>query len=149
MDRLRVFSMSIDVPKGKLLADLRERAVVFCLGTALERYGRYYRSDEISFYAVSTGGPNGAETIRYDLSSRKEGITRITCYLLDTRSHGRRKPELVPARAMLDRLVRHGVATRIRSDYVTTKEQTVVDLFCDGKSFAARDLLKDLWGIEL
>lgn len=149
MDRFKSFSMGVDVPKERLLTDLRERAVVLCLGTALERYSRFYRSDEISFYAVTEGGPSGAESIRHDLSRKKEGITRTTCYLLETKTHGRRKPELFPAGAILDRLIRHGVVTKIRGDYVTTKVQTVVDLFCDGKAFAARDLLKDLWGIEL
>ena len=149
MERLRRFSVTIDVPKEKLLADLRRRAVVFCLGTALERYSRFYRSDEISFYALADTGAHGAEAIRRDLSGEKEGITKATCYVLGTGIHGRRKPEPSPAKDAFGRLARHGVVTRIRGDYVTTKVQTVVDLFCDGKAFAARDLLKDLWGVQL
>lgn len=149
MERLRLFSLTIDVPKEKLLADLRRRPVVLCLGTALERYSRFYRSDEISFYALVGGEPDGAVTIRRDLSGRKEGITRAACYLLESRTHGRRKPEQSPSSEMFDRLIRHGFATRIRGHSMTTRVQTVVDLFCDGKAFAARDLLKDLWGVEL
>ena len=87
--------------------------------------------------------------IRHDLAARKEGITRATCYLLPTKIHGRRASEPIGTNEVLERLVAHGFADRTSGGYFTTKVQTVVDLFCDGKAFAARDLLKKLWGVEL
>src|SRR3972149_10132868 len=45
MPRLQQFTLSVDVPKEKLISGLARRPVVFCLGTALERYSRFYRAD--------------------------------------------------------------------------------------------------------
>jgi len=149
MSRLRRFTVAVDVRKEELLSDLRKRPVVFCLGTALERFSRFYRSDEISFYALDGKGPQSVGAIRNDLAARKEGITRATCYLLPAKVHGRRASEPIETKVVLDRLIAHGFADRASSGYFTTKVQTVVDLFCDGKAFAARDLLKELWGVEL
>ena len=149
MNRLRRFTVAVDVRKGDLLSDLRKRPVVFCLGTALERFSRFHRSDEISFYALDGKGPQSVGAIRNDLAARKEGITRATCYLLPTKFHGRRASEPIETKVLLERLMAHGFADRASGGYFTTKVQTVVDLFCDGKAFAARDLLKELWGVEL
>lgn len=149
MSRLRQYTVAVDMRKEKLFTDLRKRPVIFCLGSALERFSRFYRSDEISFYALDGKGPQSAGAIRHDLAARKEGITRATCHLLPTRTHGRRVSEPIEAKVVLDRLIAHGFADRASSGYFTTKVQTVVDLFCDGKAFAARDLLKELWGVEL
>jgi len=149
MSRLRRFTVAVDVRKEELLSDLRKRPVVFCLGTALERFSRFHRSDEISFYALDGKGPQSVGAIRNDLAARKEGITRATCYLLPTKFHGRRASEPIETKVLLERLMAHGFADRASGGYFTTKVQTVVDLFCDGKAFAARDLLKELWGVEL
>ncbi len=148
MPRLRQFTVSVDVPKGKLISDLARRPVVFCLGTALERYSRLYRADEVSFYALPGAGGGGVEAIRRDLAASKEGITRATCYSLPTKVHGRRERVAEP-RGALKGLLSFGFVEKGRGGYFTTRVQTVVDLFCDGKAFAARDLLKGLWGVEL
>ena len=148
MPRLRQFTVSVDVRKEKLISDLARRPVVFCLGTALERYSRFYRADEISFYGFPGASGRGVEAIRRDLSMSKEGITRATCYALPTRVHGRREVVADPPGA-LKGLQSFGFAEKTRDGYFTTRAQTVVDLFCDGKAFAARDLLKELWGVEL
>lgn len=149
MDRLRRFSTAVDTPKQKLLGGLRKFTVVLCLGTALERYSQFYRSDEISFYALAEGGPDGAEAIHRELIKEKEGITRATCYLIEGRTHGRREPRPTPARKTLERFTDYGVVSKAQGYYLTTKVQTAVDLFCDGKAFAARDLIKGLWQVEL
>ena len=149
MPRLRQFTLSVDVPREKLISDLARRPVVFCLGTALERYSRFYRADEVSFYAFPGGSRGGVETIRRDLSTSREGITRATCYLLPTKVHGRREEEVADAHKALDVLRSIGFVEKARDRCFTTRVQTVVDLFCDGKAFAARDLLKEVWGVEL
>lgn len=149
MARLRQFTVSVDVPKEKLVSDLARRPVVFCLGTALERYSRFYRADEVSFYAFPGGSGEGVEAIRRDFATSKEGITRATCYVLPTKVHGRREEQVADARSALDILRSFGFVEKARDRYFTTQVQTVVDLFCDGKAFAARDLLKEMWGVEL
>jgi biotin operon repressor len=148
MPRLRQFTLSVDVPKRKLMSDLARRSVVFCLGTALERYSRFYRADEVSFYAIPGASGVGVEAIRRSLRISKEGITRAACYLLPTKVHGRRE-ELADPRGALKALQSFGFAEKARDGYFTTRVQTVVDLFCDGRAFAARDLLKEMWGVEL
>jgi len=149
MARLRQFTVSVDVPKERLVLELARRPVAFCLGTALERYSRFYRADEVSFYAFPGGSRGGVETIRRDLSTSREGITRATCYLLPTKVHGRREEEVADAHKALDVLRSIGFVEKARDRCFTTRVQTVVDLFCDGKAFAARDLLKEVWGVEL
>jgi len=146
MPRLRQFTVSVDVPKEKLMSDAARRRVVFCLGTALERYSRFYRADEVSFYAFP--GTRGVDAIRRDVTGSKEGITRAACYVLPARVHGRRE-EIADRRETLKDLQAFGFAEKAEDGYFTTRAQTVVDLFCDGKAFAARDLLKEIWGIEL
>lgn len=149
MAGLRQFTLSIDLPRKELLSTLSGRPVVFCLGTALEVHSRFYRADEVSFYAFPGRTTRGADAIRRDLSAVREGITRASCYLLPTKLHGRREKELTAGRGGLDALKAHGFLEKTRMGYVTTKVQTVLDLFCDGRAFAARDLLKELWGVEL
>ncbi len=148
MPSLRKFTMSVDVPKEKLASHLARRPVVFCLGTALERYSQFYRADEISFYAFPGASGMGIEAIHRDLSTSKEGITRATCYSLPTKVHGRRE-EVADPRAALKALQAFGFVEKGRDGYFTTWVQTAVDLFCDSKAFATRDLLKELWGVEL
>lgn len=41
MARLRQFTANVDVRREKLVVDLARRPVVFCLGTALDRYSRF------------------------------------------------------------------------------------------------------------
>ena len=148
MPRLRQFTLSVDVPREKLISDLARRPVVFCLGTALERYSRFYRADEVSFYAFPGASGRGVDAIRRDLTASKEGITRATCYALPTKVHGRRE-EVADPRGALKVLQSFGFAEKAQDGYFTTRAQTVVDLFCDGKAFASRDLLKEMWGVKL
>ena len=148
MVRLRQFTLAVDIPKETLVSDLSPRPIVFCLGTALERYSRFYRADDVSIYAFPGGGALGAESLRRDLSNAREGITRVSSYRLPTKMHGRRARGL-PEERVLEILKASGFLAKTQKGFVTTKVQTVVDLFCDGKAFAARDLVKELWGVEL
>jgi len=149
MNGLRLFSVAVAGTKQALLSELRSHRVVFCLGTALERFSEFYRSDEVSFYAVGKDGPEGADGIRESLSAKGEGIARATCYFLDTRTHGRRAAVSADTDGTLDWLRESGMIEKSRGGYFTTKVQTVVDLFCDGRAYAARDLLRELWGVRL
>jgi hypothetical protein len=149
MAGLRRFTLSVDLQKEEVVTSLRKRGVVFCLGTALEVYSRFYRADEVSFYAFPGRAAEGAEAIRRDLAPLREGITKVSCYALPTRLHGRREAELTPRRGGIEVLRAQGFLEKAPIGLVTTRVQTVVDLFCDSRAFATRDLLKDLWGVEL
>ncbi len=149
LSRLRRFTLALDVSRSKAIAHLAERPIVFCLGTALERYSRFYRPDEVSFYAFEGVGPDSVDSLRTELSRWKEGMTRVGCYTLQVRTHGRRAVEPMAAAQILRRLEANGFAVRSRKGHYTTKVQTVVDLFGDGRAYAARDLIKELWGVEL
>jgi DNA-binding Lrp family transcriptional regulator len=149
MNSLRLFSMAVAGTKQSLISELRSRRVVFCLGTALEAFSEFYRSDEVSFYTVAGSRPEAAERIRESLAAKGEGIARVTCYAMDTRRHGRRAAASADLRGNLDWLRKCGIIERGRGAYFTTKVQTVVDLFCDGRAYAAKDLLRELWGVKL
>ncbi|MFQ5839019.1 MAG: hypothetical protein ACE5HJ_09625 [Thermoplasmata archaeon] len=149
MRQLRRFSLTLDSRKEKVISDLARRQIVFCLGTALERFSEFYRPDEISFYALAEHDSDSPEAVRRDLSAWGEGITRVSCYALESRLHGRRREEPAKAVELFDYLESAGFLERSGSGLFTTKVQTVIDLFCDGKAFATRDLLRELWGVEL
>lgn len=149
MEQLRRFSLSIDLHKEQLMALLSERQAIFCLGSALERYSEFYRPDEVSFYALGQSGSNSPDVIREDLSARREGITKVSCYGLETKLHGRRRETPRRESELLDYLERAGFVERAGRGLFTSKVQTVIDFFCDGKAFAVRDLLAHIWGVEL
>ena len=149
MNGLRRFSTAVAGTKQNLISELRTHRVVFCLGTALERFSEFYRSDEVSFYIIGGNGNQDIERIRESLAVRGEGIARATCYAMDMRRHGRRAAASTDLSGNLDWLRKCGIIERSHEAYFTTKVQTVVDLFCDGRAYAARDLLRELWGVRL
>jgi hypothetical protein len=149
MRQLHRFTLTLDARKEEVISDLAGRRIVFCLGTALERFSEFYRPDEISFYALTDHNSDSPEAIREDLATRREGITRVSCYALESRSHGRRKEQHTKGEEFLLYLEGMGFLESTQGGLFTTKVQTVIDLFCDEKAFAARELLRDLWGVEL
>jgi len=133
MRELRVFSISVAGKEETVIKELSKKQVIFCLGTAQERFTPYFRPDEVSFYSSD---PDGL----YDyLRSAKRGNTKITCYRIDyTRN-------IDDIGSVLDQLFAQKEG-RFRS---TTEVQTVVDMFCDGKGAYTKPLLKSLWGVEI
>ena len=117
MGELRTFTVSVDASEEKIINELAKKGVIFCLGTAMERYSAYYRTDEVSFYSREP------ETMHKYLRTAKEGFTKVSCYEIDY------------------------VQGKISGH--TTRVQTVVDMFCDGKGVYTKPLLRKLWGVEI
>lgn len=128
MRELRAFAVSVDIPEKEALGMIPSEAI-FCLGTAMERFGSYFRSPEISFYALDC-----------------EALTKLSCYRMDF---------LEPNEPASDRSVSFerqvGPPISRKTDGIrcTSPVLTVLDMFCDGKAHYTKELLKDLWEVEL
>ena len=140
MRELRAFSSSVDLPRQEVMESLREHAI-FCLGTALENYGSYFRSPEISFYAVDW------RRLENEYSRMREGLTKLTCYRMDFLEPG----GLVLDRSLLslERQVDDLISKRSDGSRYASEVLTVLDMFCDGKAHYTKELLKDIWELEL
>lgn len=123
MNEVRAFSIGVDAKEEKIFAELAKRGVVFCLGTAMEHYAAYYRPDQVAFYA------DDWEQIEKFLATAARGQTKISCY-------GKIESDTLS--------VISGSGARF-----TSKVQTVIDMFCDGKGAYTKPLLRELWGIEI
>ncbi|UCG68910.1 MAG: hypothetical protein JSV09_14150 [Thermoplasmata archaeon] len=135
MSELRSFTLNVDASEERVISKLSKQDAVFCLGTAQEKYTPYYRSDEVSFYSRN---PNKIYSF---LRTAKRGQTKVSCYNID---YVRFRNQKLNTFQLLDSLFAY------ESDgiKITTKVQTVVDMFCDGKSTYTKPLLKSLWGVE-
>ena len=149
MYRLRRWRMEVKASRESILAELARRRAVSCLGTALESYSSYYRPDEVSFYSIDLPGDESSDRLRKWFQVLGPGVARVRCYHLDSRKHGRREAASGDWKQVVKRLERIGFLERSGIHVRTTKIQTVIDLFCDGKAFAARELLRELWGIDV
>ena len=133
MKELRAFSVRVDATSEAVIEEMAKEGVIFCLGTAQARYSPYYGPDEISFYALDP------ERLLRIFSNASYGDNRIGCYRIDY------------VRTIQDRasLLDTRFAMTEGSISLTTKVQTVVDMFCDGKGAYAKPLLKELWGVQI
>ena len=137
MDELRLFTLSVNAPEKEVIKTLSKKGVVFCLGTAQRQHSAYYRPDEISFYSEEP------QKIHDFLKTAKRGHTKISCYRIDyIRYH---RYDEIDLAELLDSLF----ARKIDGKRITTKVQTVIDMFCDGKGAYTKPLLKNLWGVEI
>jgi hypothetical protein len=137
MDELRMFTLNVSAHEKKVIETISKKKVIFCLGTAQIQYAAYYRPDEISFYAQNP------KKIYDFLKTAKKGNTKLSCYRVDyIRYH---KYDDMNLTQLLDSLF----ARKIKSKRVTTKVQTVIDMFCDGKGVYTKPLLRNLWGVEI
>ena len=132
MQELRLFTRNIRAERTEVIRELAKKAVIFCLGSAMERYSNNFRAEEVSFYA------SDAESIRNMLSDAPIGNTRVSCY----------RPDYVRAAKEIPALFKDNMFTgKSRNVALTTKVQTAIDMFCDGKSAYAAPLLEELWGV--
>jgi hypothetical protein len=117
-----------------VVKELAARKVVFCLGTAMEMYSDLFRSEEVSFYGHET------DALRAWLDTAPSGNTQVSCY----------RPDYVRSVAEVPGLFKdHLFLGKIDGKAATTKAQTAIDMFCDGKGAYAAPLLKELWGVVL
>jgi hypothetical protein len=133
MKELRAFSVRVDATSEAVIEELEKEGVIFCLGTAQSRYSSYYRPDEISFYALDP------ERLLGIFSNASYGDTKIGCYHIDYVRTVQDRTSLLDTRFAMNE----------GSISLTTKVQTVVDMFCDGKGAYAKPLLKELWGVQI
>ena len=91
---------------------------ILCLDSALDKYSKYFRSNRICIYHEK---PN---LIKNKFEPYSGGIIRLEVF----------KPDM--------RLVED------QKNGVTSKLRTIIDMTCDGKTYVAKDLFEDLWGIK-
>lgn len=133
MNDLQVFNMHVNAKEEAVIKELSKKKAIFCLGTAQQRFTPYFRPDEVSFYST-----NPKEIYDF-LKSAKRGNTKLSCYKIDYLR------DVENINFLLDLLF----AKKERRAIFTTKVQTVIDMFCDGKGVYTKPLLKNLWGVEI
>ncbi|MCJ2564027.1 MAG: hypothetical protein LN417_08075 [Candidatus Thermoplasmatota archaeon] len=140
MRELRAFSVSVDTSREEVLGMLPSEAIL-CLGTSVERYGSYFRSPETSFYAVD------CEALEAEFSRLSEGLTKLSCYRIDFLEPD--GPASDRSMVSFERQVDSLISRKIDGMRYTSPVQTVLDMFCDGKAHYTKELLKDLWEVDL
>lgn len=141
MRELRAFSFSVDLPRQEVMSMIPSDGAIFCLGTAMEKYGSYFKSPETSFYAYDWKG------LEAKFSGMREGLTKLTCYRMDFLEPGGLVLES-PSRSF-ERQVETLISRRLDGSQYTSEVQTALDMFCDGKAHYTKELLRDIWGVEL
>jgi hypothetical protein len=91
---------------------------VLCLDSALDKYSRYYRSSRICIYHEKP------ELVKNTFEPYSGGIIDLEVY----------HPDMD-----LKEDVENGFTSKLR---------TVIDMTCDGKTYVAKDLFEQLWGIK-
>lgn len=99
---------------------LLEAGGTLCLETAGEDYGEFFRADRVCIYHETPAAVTDA------LTPHDGGVLPVSIY----------KPD-IPLEGDTEDGRR------------TTRFRTVIDLACDGKLYAAQDLIEDLWGVIL
>jgi len=137
MDELRMFTLNVSASEKKVIETLSKKKVIFCLGSAQIQYAAYYRPDEISLYAKNP------KKIYDFLKTARQGNTKISCYRVDYIRY--QNFDEMNLTQLMDSLF----ARKLKSKRITTKVQTVIDMFCDGKGVYTKPLLRNLWGVEI
>jgi hypothetical protein len=105
---------------------LSKEGATLCLESALEQYSGFFRGDRIAVYHPKP------RALLAKLSSGGEGLLPVAVYETDIPLEG-------------DQVHRNDAGEVER----TSKFRTVVDLVCDNRAYAARDLFTDLWGVRI
>ncbi|MDI6917512.1 MAG: hypothetical protein QMC80_06920 [Thermoplasmatales archaeon] len=112
-------SLNLRRSMDEIIEKLPEKCIL-CLDSALENYSKYFRIDRICVY----GNDDTVNLFKPWVG----GKTPVNIY----------KPDM--------NVEDDVVSNRKRA---TSKLRTVIDLACDRKIYLAKDLLKDLWGLEI
>jgi len=91
---------------------------ILCLDSALDRYSQYYRSSRICIYHEKP------ELVKNIFEPYSGGIIDLEVY----------RPDM-----NLKEDVENGLTSKLR---------TIIDMTCDGKTYVAKDLFEQLWGIK-
>lgn len=106
--------------KDEVKQALVDAGGVLCLESAGEDYGEFFRADRVCIYH------DDPAEIADGLRPHEGGVLPVAIYTPDIPLDG-------------------DVEQRRR----TTRFRTVIDLACDGKLYAAKDLIEELWGVVL
>jgi len=94
------------------------KGAILCLDTALNKYSGYYRSNRICIYHKKP------DFIKNKFKPYSGGIIDLEIY----------QPDMDLEKDTIEG--------------VTSKFRTVIDMTCDGKTYVAKDLFEELWGIK-
>lgn len=134
MPELRLFTRNVRAARADVIKELSAKGALFCIGSAMEMYSTHFRSEEVSFYAEDP------ESLRLFLETAPAGNTRVSCY----------RQDYVRAAGEVPALFRDPMfAKKIRRTSLTSKVQTAIDMFCDGKGAYAAPLLQELWDVGI
>jgi hypothetical protein len=139
MRELRLFTFEVSDSEKGMITELSKRDVVFCLGTALERYSAYFRPEEISFYTTEP------KTMFELLRTAEQGKTKVVAYRPDFLGLKPIEANTGKDPSTIDPLL-FNTSEQMN---LTSRPLTIMDMFCDQKGAYARTLVKQMWGIEI
>lgn len=93
---------------------------ILCLESALEEYSSYFRPSRVCAYHLFP------DRIARSLSPHEGGVIQVELYIPDIPLEG-----------------------DVEESRRTSRFRTLIDLVCDNKAYAAKDLFEDLWGVVL
>jgi hypothetical protein len=99
---------------------------VLCLETALASYSRFFRADRVAAYH------SDPESLVRMLRAEEGGLLPVAVYW----------PDLALDGDIVDLPESPGLRA-------TSRFRTVLDLSCDGKVYAAKEVLEELWGVVI
>lgn len=114
-----ISSLSLRRSMDEITEKLPEKCIL-CLDSALENYSKYFRTDRICVYG-------NKDTVKL-FKPWVGGKISVNIY----------KPDMDVEDDIVSNKKR-----------ITSKLRTVIDLACDRKLYLAKDMLKDLWGLEI
>ena len=106
--------------KKEVVEALIRAGGILCLESALEEYSQSFRADRICIYHQEPGELMDKHVVE------EGGILPVSMYLPD-----------LPLKGDVEQKRR------------TSRFRTVIDLACDGRIYAAKDIVEELWGIRI
>ena len=100
------------------IVDILPKDSILCLDSAVNKYSSYFRTNRICIYHKKP------EVIKEKFKPYSGGLLDLHVYLPDMNL----KEDTING--------------------VTSKLRTIIDMTCDGKTYVAKDLFEDLWGIK-
>lgn len=111
-------SLSVRGNKKQMTEAIVKAGGILCLESAIEEHSRFFRADRICVYHADP------EELVQELAPDEGGILPVQVYVADIPLEG-----------------------DVEENRRTTKFRTVIDLACDGRVYAAKELLEELWGV--
>lgn len=126
MSRSLVGATRTDRSKRDALRLLVKEGAIPCLETALEAYSQYFRADRVAVYHPAP------RKLLARLTPNEGGLLPVEVYSID-----------IPLEGDVEGPDASGPFRR------TGRFRTLVDLTCDNRTYAAKDLFHALWGVHI